>query len=90
MENRAHIGIGEFKKINWLPTRERFEQCVCVGAYKFCNNLAPAYMTDIYTKNSNNQYSTCREVYTLKLPRKNLDIGLKGLAYIGPRLWDSL
>ena len=90
MENTAHIGIEEFKKINWLPTRERFEQCVCVGAYKFCNNLAPSYMTDIYTKNSNNQYSTRRGVHRLNLPRKNLDIGLKGLSYIGPRLWNPL
>ena len=45
MENRAYIGIEEFKKMNWLPTRERFEQCVCVVAYKYCNKLAPAYMT---------------------------------------------
>ena len=28
--NRTHIGVNEFRKINWLPTRERFEQCVCV------------------------------------------------------------
>ena len=36
--NRAHIGVNEFKKINWLPTRERFEQCVCVCIYfkSFC------------------------------------------------------
>ena len=26
--------------------------CVCVCAYKLGNNLAPAYLTDIYTKNS--------------------------------------
>ena len=31
LENRAHLGIEEFRKINWLPTRERFEQCVSVG-----------------------------------------------------------
>ena len=46
--NRSHIGINEFRNINWLPTRERFEQCVCVGAYKFCKNTAPAYMSDIF------------------------------------------
>ena len=28
MGNRDHIGVQEFKKINWLPTRERFEQCL--------------------------------------------------------------
>ena len=35
LENRAHLGVNEFRKINWLLTRERFEQCVCVGAFKF-------------------------------------------------------
>ena len=54
MENRAHTGVEEFKKITWFPTRERFEQCVCVSAYKLCNNLAPANMTDIYPKNHSN------------------------------------
>ena len=90
MENRAHIGIEEFKKINWLPTRERFEQCVCVGTYKFCNNIAPAYMTDIYTKNSNNQYSTHEGMHRMNLPSRNIDIIHKGLTYIGHSLWNSL
>ena len=58
MENRARIGVEKFKKINWLPTRERFKQYVCVSAYKFCINLAPANMANIYTENSRNQYST--------------------------------
>ena len=56
MANTAHVGIEVFKKINWLPTRERFEQYVGVNIYKFCNNLAPAYMSDTNTEN----YSTWR------------------------------
>ena len=43
--NRTHVGVKEFRKINWLPTRERFEQCVTAGAYKFCKNISPAYMS---------------------------------------------
>ena len=42
LENRAHIGIDEFIEMNWLPTKERFEQCVCVGALKIFNNLSQA------------------------------------------------
>ena len=26
--NRSHIGVTEFKQINWLPIRERFGQCI--------------------------------------------------------------
>ena len=28
MGNRDHVGMNEFKRINWLPTKERFEQCL--------------------------------------------------------------
>ena len=29
LNNRDHEGVEEFRKINWLPTKERVEQCVC-------------------------------------------------------------
>jgi hypothetical protein len=50
LHNRTHIGFEEFKNINWFSTKERFEQCVSFSIYKFCNNLSPTYMSDIYTK----------------------------------------
>ena len=28
LDNRAHVGIDEFIKINWLPTKERVAQCI--------------------------------------------------------------
>ena len=61
MENRAQIGEENFKKINLLPPGEGFKQRVCVRAYIFYNNLAPAYMTDIYTKHYSSQYSISPE-----------------------------
>ena len=33
MGNRDHIGAVEFKKINWLPTRERYEQSILTSIY---------------------------------------------------------
>ena len=59
LENRAHLGVKEFRKINWLPTRKRFEQCVSVGAFKFCKNICPAYMSDIFEK-TNAKHNTRR------------------------------
>ena len=44
--NRAHIGIKEFEKINWLPTKERFEQCVCVGIFNFFVGVALTYISE--------------------------------------------
>ena len=48
MGNRDHIGVNEFKKINWLPTKERFEQCVLVSIYNYFSNLAPKYFSEMY------------------------------------------
>lgn len=89
MGNRTHIGIKDFKTINWLPTRERFQQCVCVGAYKFCNNSAPFYMSDVY-KLANNTHNTRRSAHGLYQPAKNTNFGKKGLSYLGPKFWNSL
>ena len=50
LESMAHIGVNEFHKINWLPTRECFEQCVSVGVYKFCKSISPPYMSDVFVK----------------------------------------
>ena len=36
--NRSHIGVTEFKQINWLPIKERFGQCICSTVFKFLNN----------------------------------------------------
>ena len=48
LDNRAHIGANEFKEINWLPTKERVSQCICVNIFKFFNNMAPDYTSEIF------------------------------------------
>ena len=70
LESRAPIGVNEFRKINWLPTRERFEQCVSVGVYKLCKNISPSYMSDIFVKN-NIRHITRRSTKMLNIPMKN-------------------
>ena len=89
LENRSHLGVQEFKEINWLPTSVRFEQCICSTTYKFCNDASPAYMSDIFEK-INSNYNTRRSTKMLLLPRKNTSNGQKGLSYLGPKYWNIL
>ena len=42
LKNTAHIGVTEFKAIDWLPTKNRVDQCVCVNVMKFFTGTAPA------------------------------------------------
>ena len=38
----AHIGATEFKAMNWLPSKNRMDQCVCVNVMKFFHGTAPS------------------------------------------------
>ena len=42
LDNKAHVGINEFIKINWLPTKER------VAQFKFFNKMSPQYISEIF------------------------------------------
>ena len=89
MENRDHIGVDEFRKINWLPTKERFEQCLLVNIYKFFNKMAPVYYDEMYYPAVRGQ-STRFSFQKLILPSRCTNRGLRTLGYLGPRLWNGL
>ena len=89
MENRDHIGVDEFRKINWLPTKERFEQCLLVNIYNFFNKMAPVYYDEMYypaVRGQNTRFSFQK----LILPSRCTNRGLRTLGYLGPRLWNGL
>ena len=47
-DSKAHIGLTEFEKINWLPINDRFEQCISSMTFKYFNYLSPLYMNDVF------------------------------------------
>ena len=89
LDNRAHIGANEFKEINWLPTKERVSQCICVNIFKFFNNMAPDYTSEIFHP-SHSRHNTRMFTYKLDLPFRKSVYGQKTLSYLGPKTWNSL
>ena len=65
LNNRAHIGLAEFEKINWLPINDRFEQCICSMTFKYFNNLSPLYMNGVFKPAGEN--TTAASTYLFKL-----------------------
>ena len=75
LDNRAHVGIDEFIKINWPPTKERVAQCISVIIFKFFEKMSLQYMSEIFYP-SHSRYNTPMTAlklhlnYTsIKLPR---------------------
>ena len=87
--NRAHIGVKEFEKINWLPSKERVQQCISVSIYKFFKNISPAYTSEIYQPTDQTR-NTRSSKHRLHLPYRNSNQGQKGLSFIGPKIWNKL
>ena len=54
LDNRSHIGVKDFEKINWLPVSERFNQYLCSNAFKFFKETCSLYFHDIYRQSGQN------------------------------------
>ena len=89
LNNRAHIGIKEFKNINWLPTKERFEQCTTAKVFKFFDNSAPSYMSEMFLPVGQSRI-THRSKNKLNQPFRKSNIGQSCLSYLGPKVWNNL
>ena len=89
LDNRAHVGIDEFIKINWLPTKERVAQCICVNIFKFFNKMSPQYMSEIFHP-SHSRYNTRMATVKLNLPFRQSCLGQKTISYLGPNTWNNL
>ena len=89
LDNKTHIGTNEFLKINWLPTKKRVEQCICVNVFSFFNQMSPQYTAEIFHPSSS-VHNTRRATQKPDLPFRKSCIGQKTLSYIGPKTWNNL
>ena len=44
----AHISQNEFEKLNWLPIRDRINQCILSTSLKFINDIGPDYLNEVF------------------------------------------
>ena len=57
LNSRHYIGAKEFKKINWLPTKERVEQPVTTNIFKYWKGNSLLYVNKLFVP-SKNVYKT--------------------------------
>ena len=51
LNNRDHIGITEFKEINWLPVKRRVEQSISGTIFKLFKEEVPVYLKHVFQIN---------------------------------------
>ena len=90
LDNRSHIVMKDFEKINWLPVSEGFNQYLYSNAFKLFKQTCPLYFHDICRQSGQNQVNTRSCVLKLKHPIRNTCSGQKNLSYLTPIVWNSL
>ena len=90
LDNRGHVGMIEFKKINWLPVDYRFRQCLAPNTIKFFDDRCPFYMRDIFDKSCISQASTRNSIMKLNQPLKRTSYGQNCISFLATSVWNNL
>ena len=90
LDNRAHVGITEFKKINWLPVDYRFRQCLAANAFKYFDDRCPLYMKEVFDNSCISQASTRTSTMKLTQPPRRASYGQNCISFPTPTVRNNL
>ena len=90
LNQRNHIGLKEFREINWLNTSDRFTQCICSQVFNFIHKNTPKYFSEIFHIAPQNNIGTRFSKLKLKQPFMKTNMGQKTLSFLGPQQWNKL
>ena len=83
LDNRSHIGIEEFEKMNWLNTQDSYKQNVCTVVHKFFDGQCPFYISEIFDTVQESERITRFSYLKLKQPFRKTNMGQKSISYTG-------
>ena len=92
LPSRAHVGLKEFKEINWLPVAYRVTQIKLNHMYKIISGKAPEYLTNsvhmtIYSEL--HSHNTRGSLMSVQVPRVN-SAGQRSFLYTATTSWNNL
>ena len=90
LDKRSHLSQKEFEAINWLPIKERYNQCVNSIAFKYFDNQGPHYLNEVFMKPPESSSSLRNSYQKLQQPFRKTNTGQNALSSIGPALWNKV
>ncbi len=79
------------QSLHWLPIKFRISYKILLLAYKTQNDLAPAYLTNLYITLQSNPLPRSQNSGLLVVPRiAKSTKGGRTFSYLAPKLWNSL
>ena len=84
LDKMSHISQKEFETINWLPIKERYNQCVNSIAFKYLDNQCPHYLNEVFMKAPESSSSLRNSHQKLQQPFRETNTEQNALSFIGP------
>ena len=84
LDNGTHVGITEFKMINWLLVDYRFRQCLAANVFKFFDDRCPLYMKNVFDKSYICQASTKNSTMKLSQPLRRTSYDQNCISFLAP------
>ena len=74
----------QFKEMNWLPTKERVEQCIITKVFQYWKGYSPFYRNELFVT-LQNTYKT-RSHSTLEISMRQSNLNQKSIAFMVPSI----
>ena len=87
LDSKAHIGLTEFEKINWLPINDRFKQCISSVIFKFFNFFSSLYMNNVFKLIDQNTATTRTSFFKSSQTLRKINHGQKICSYVAPSIY---
>ena len=82
----SHTSQKEFETIDWLPMKERYNQCVNSIAFTYFDNQFPHYLNEVFIKAQASSSSLRNSYQNLQPPSCKTNTGQNALSFTGPAL----
>ena len=89
MGQRTSLNFSHFKKIDWLPVKDRVLQCTVVHVFKYFSKKCPRYFDELF-QTANSNISTRQSLLKLYQPFRKTNNGKNTISYLGPKIWNAL
>ena len=90
LDKIPHISQKEFETINWLPVKERYNQCVNSVSFKYFDNQCQHYLNEVFMKAPESSSSLRNSYQKLQQTFRETNTGQNTLSFIGPTLWNKV
>ena len=90
LDKMSQMSQKELETINWLPIKERYNQCLNSIAFKYVDNQCPHYLNEVFIKAPETSSSLRNGYHKLQQPFRKTSTGQNPLPFIGQALWNKV